>query len=39
MANVAPMMAEQYTPPEDYVDVLSDGEQVIVDREGALRVV
>lgn len=39
MANVAPMMAEQYTPPEDYVDVLSDGEQVIVDREGALLVV
>lgn len=39
MANVAPMMAEQYTPPGDYVEVLSDGEQVIVDREGALRVV
>lgn len=33
-ANVAPIMAEQYTPTGDYVETLTTGETVIIDREG-----
>ena len=33
-ANVAPLMAEQYTPVEDYVQTLDSREKVIIDREG-----
>jgi hypothetical protein len=33
-ANVAPIMAEQYSPTGDYVETLITGETVIIDREG-----
>ncbi|KAK8858886.1 hypothetical protein IAR55_003117 [Kwoniella newhampshirensis] len=36
-ANIAPIMAEQYTSTEDYVRTLRDGEKVIVDREATIQ--
>ncbi|WWD18780.1 hypothetical protein CI109_103235 [Kwoniella shandongensis] len=36
-ANIAPIMAEQYTPTEDYVSSLPNGEKVIVDREATIQ--
>lgn len=35
-ANIAPLMAEQYTPEGDYLATLASGDKVIVDREGEL---
>ncbi|WWC88341.1 uncharacterized protein L201_003251 [Kwoniella dendrophila CBS 6074] len=36
-ANIAPIMAEQYTPSSDYIKSLPDGEKVIVDREATIQ--
>ncbi|WWC71079.1 uncharacterized protein I206_105032 [Kwoniella pini CBS 10737] len=36
-ANIAPLMAEQYLPPSDYLSSLSNGEKVIVDREATIQ--
>ncbi|WVQ96248.1 hypothetical protein IAU59_003352 [Kwoniella sp. CBS 9459] len=36
-ANIATIMAEQYTPTEDYVSTMADGEKVIVDREASIQ--
>ncbi|OCF43523.1 hypothetical protein I317_02673 [Kwoniella heveanensis CBS 569] len=36
-ANIATIMAEQYTPTEDYVAILPNGERVIVEREASIQ--
>ncbi|WVR06638.1 hypothetical protein IAU60_003670 [Kwoniella sp. DSM 27419] len=36
-ANIAPIMAEQYTPAEDYVYTTDSGEKVVVDREATIQ--
>ncbi|WVF68718.1 hypothetical protein IAT40_003490 [Kwoniella sp. CBS 6097] len=36
-ANIATIMAEQYTPIEDYVCIQIDGERVIIDREATIQ--
>ncbi|KAL1405863.1 hypothetical protein Q8F55_007541 [Vanrija albida] len=36
-ANIAPLMAEQYTPEGDYLATLASGDKVIVDREATVQ--
>ncbi|WOO83358.1 Peptide transporter PTR2 [Vanrija pseudolonga] len=36
-ANIAPLMAEQYTPEGDYLATLASGDKVIVDREATIQ--
>ncbi|EIW67600.1 hypothetical protein TREMEDRAFT_64193 [Tremella mesenterica DSM 1558] len=38
-ANIVPIMGEQYTPTEDYVDTLPSGEKVIIDREATIQAI